>query len=176
MLLLHGHYTNAIWMCAVILSTTPQCCTVMSACFVPTWSILSSVTNFYDLHMWHSVCPFWRRKSINLMGWSPSQLTAKSPCMHISALCGPLCPNNPSSWMRRSHFLPADDELVSYGTVAPVAGTAFDFTTPTTIGSRIDEARADYPSQAGYDLHYLLWGFTGPQALAATHNCRVYDE
>lgn len=77
--------------------------------------------------------------------------------------------------MHRSYVLPADNETVAYGTVAPVAGTPYDFTTPTAIGSQINDVRTDY-AYGGYDIHYVLWGQDGPQSLAATRDCRVYDE
>jgi len=53
-------------------------------------------------------------------------------------------------------FIPAktktvnDEELIPTGAIADVAGTPFDFTTPSTIGSRID-ALAD-----GFDLNFVL--------------------
>ena len=43
-----------------------------------------------------------------------------------------------------------DQELIPTGAIADVAGTPFDFTTPATIGSRID-ALPD-----GYDLNFVL--------------------
>ncbi|MCH7777927.1 MAG: galactose mutarotase, partial [Gemmatimonadetes bacterium] len=37
-----------------------------------------------------------------------------------------------------AHFTPVDATLIPTGVIAPVAGTPFDFTTPTAIGARID--------------------------------------
>ncbi len=43
-----------------------------------------------------------------------------------------------------------DSELIPTGAIAEVSGTPFDFTTPSTIGSRIGEL------PDGYDLNYVL--------------------
>lgn len=73
----------------------------------------------------------------------------------------------------RSYITPTDSELITTGEFEPVQGTAYDFLTPTTIGSRTFETGADPP---GYDINYVLWGFDGPEALAATQDCVVFDE
>ncbi len=48
------------------------------------------------------------------------------------------------------HYLPVDAELIPLGQLAPVAGTAMDFTSPRAIGSRIAEV------PPGYDHCYVL--------------------
>ncbi len=48
------------------------------------------------------------------------------------------------------HYLPVDAGLIPLGTLAPVAGTAMDFTSPRTIGARIAEV------PPGYDHCYVL--------------------
>jgi aldose 1-epimerase len=53
---------------------------------------------------------------------------------------------------------PADDTLIPTGKIQPVAGTPFDFTKPTTIGSRIKDVGG---SPVGYDLNYVLDGKAG---------------
>jgi aldose 1-epimerase len=49
--------------------------------------------------------------------------------------------------------------LIPTGEILPVKGTPFDFTTPATIGSRIDEVKS------GYDHNYVL--SDKPRLLAA---------
>lgn len=56
------------------------------------------------------------------------------------------------------NYTPTDDTLIPTGKIVPVAGTPFDFTTPTAIGKRIKEIKAD---PIGYDLNYALDGTPG---------------
>lgn len=58
-------------------------------------------------------------------------------------------------------FTPVDEELIPTGEIRPVGGTAWDFTVPKLIGSRI----ADVPG--GYDNNYVLRGGGGKLDLAA---------
>jgi aldose 1-epimerase len=54
------------------------------------------------------------------------------------------------------HYLPTNPGLIPTGVLAQVAGTPMDFTTPTTIGARIE---ADFPALtygAGYDHCWVL--------------------
>jgi aldose 1-epimerase len=51
------------------------------------------------------------------------------------------------------NYTPGDDSLIPTGEIAPVAGTPFDFTTPTPIGKRLKEIKA---TPQGYDLNYVL--------------------
>ena len=53
-------------------------------------------------------------------------------------------------------FVPIDDTSVPYGCIAPVKGTAFDFTTPTEVGARIDADEEQIKHGAGYDHCYVL--------------------
>ena len=53
-----------------------------------------------------------------------------------------------------AEYTPTDDKLIPTGEVKPVAGTPLDFTTPTAIGARIKEIKAD---PVGYD-HNLVHG------------------
>jgi aldose 1-epimerase len=52
-------------------------------------------------------------------------------------------------------YTPTDETLIPTGKIEPVKGTPFDFTTPTAIGKRIKEIKAD---PQGYDLNYVLNG------------------
>jgi aldose 1-epimerase len=62
-------------------------------------------------------------------------------------------------------YTPTDDTLIPTGEIKPVKGTPFDFTTPTPIGARIKEIKAD---PVGYDLNYVLRDGGGREpALAA---------
>jgi aldose 1-epimerase len=62
----------------------------------------------------------------------------------------------------------ADETLIPTGKLAPVKGTAVDFTSATAIGSRFDQLTGD---PRGYDHNYVLRGDGKAPALAA----RVYD-
>jgi len=50
-------------------------------------------------------------------------------------------------------YTPGDDSLIPTGEIAPVAGTPFDFTSPTPIGKRIKDIKAN---PQGYDLNYVI--------------------
>uniref|UniRef100_A0A383V4H7 Aldose 1-epimerase n=1 Tax=Tetradesmus obliquus TaxID=3088 RepID=A0A383V4H7_TETOB len=64
------------------------------------------------------------------------------------------------------HYTPVDDTNIPTGEILPVAGTPFDFTTPHTVGERIDQL----PN--GYDHNLVLFGM-GPQARFITRNQAV---
>lgn len=53
-------------------------------------------------------------------------------------------------------FTPIDPTLIPTGELAPVAGTPFDFRTPTPIGSRIDEPDPQLRNGKGYDHNFVL--------------------
>jgi aldose 1-epimerase len=57
-------------------------------------------------------------------------------------------------------FTPADDTLIPTGEIKSVKGTPFDFTSPMTIGSRIDQVKG------GYDVNFVLRGGGKSLALA----------
>lgn len=61
-------------------------------------------------------------------------------------------------------YTPVDDTLIPTGEVRPVRGTPLDFTTPTTIGSRIDQLKGE---PGGYDHNFVLRGGGKQPALAA---------
>jgi aldose 1-epimerase len=52
-----------------------------------------------------------------------------------------------------SRYTPTDAELIPTGELASVAGTAFDFRTPTPIGARADETGLTPP---GYDTNFAI--------------------
>ncbi len=54
------------------------------------------------------------------------------------------------------HFTPVDATLIPTGVIAPVAGTPFDFTTPTAIGARIDLEDEQLENGGGYDHNFVL--------------------
>jgi aldose 1-epimerase len=56
---------------------------------------------------------------------------------------------------------PTDSALIPTGVLAPVAGTAYDFTSPHTIGERISEV------PGGYDINYKLRNNPGELVKAA---------
>lgn len=55
-----------------------------------------------------------------------------------------------------AHFTPVDATLIPTGVIASVAGTPFDFTTPTAIGARIDLEDEQLENGGGYDHNFVL--------------------
>jgi aldose 1-epimerase len=53
-------------------------------------------------------------------------------------------------------YTPVDDNLIPTGELAPVAGTPFDFRTPTAIGARIDHDNVQLARGHGYDHNWVL--------------------
>jgi len=59
-------------------------------------------------------------------------------------------------------YTPVDAELIPTGAITPVAGTAFDFRTPTAVGARIrDASEPQLILGKGYDHNYVLNGKSG---------------
>ncbi len=56
-------------------------------------------------------------------------------------------------WLAAEEYTPFDAEQIPTGEIASVKGTPFDFTTPTRIGTRIDQLK---PKPGGYDQNYVL--------------------
>lgn len=67
-----------------------------------------------------------------------------------------------------SQITPVDAHLIPTGEIAPVAGTPFDFTSPHSIGDRIDEENQQLKFGNGYDHNWVLDKPDGELALAAT--------
>jgi aldose 1-epimerase len=55
-----------------------------------------------------------------------------------------------------SHYNPIDSTSIPTGEIAPVAGTPFDFTKATAIGSRIEDDNKQLKNGKGYDHNYVL--------------------
>ena len=55
-------------------------------------------------------------------------------------------------------YTPVDTGLIPTGKLAPVAGTPFDFTKPTTIGERIEADNEQLKNGNGYDHNFVLNG------------------
>ena len=68
-------------------------------------------------------------------------------------------------------YTPVDATLIPTGQLAPVAGTPFDFTKPTVIGSRINDANEQLKLGGGYDHNWILRGQSGVLHPAA----KVFD-
>jgi len=68
--------------------------------------------------------------------------------------------------LRASRYTPVDETLIPTGELAPVAGTPFDFTTPTAIGERIDQVPGGGTNPGGYDHNWVLDSEDGSLALA----------
>lgn len=64
-------------------------------------------------------------------------------------------------------FTPVDETMIPTGEYRAVAGTPFDFTTPHTIGERIDANDDQLIKAKGYDHNFILNGDVGELRLAA---------
>ncbi len=53
-------------------------------------------------------------------------------------------------------YTPVDGGLIPTGEIAPVAGTPFDFTTPTVIGDRVNDENEQLKLGGGYDHNWVL--------------------
>jgi len=60
---------------------------------------------------------------------------------------------NHELWLAADQYTPADQERIPTGEIASVKGTPLDFTTPATLGARIDQLK---PNPGGYDHNYVL--------------------
>lgn len=58
--------------------------------------------------------------------------------------------------IRASSFLPLDSVMIPTGEIRQVAGTPFDFTSPHTIGERINENDDQLIIGSGYDHNFIL--------------------
>jgi aldose 1-epimerase len=65
-------------------------------------------------------------------------------------------------------YTPISATLIPTGELAPVAGTPFDFTHPTTIGARIAENNEQLQRAGGYDHNWVVRGTPGQLRPAAT--------
>lgn len=64
-------------------------------------------------------------------------------------------------------YLPIDGTSIPTGELAPVQGTAMDFTSAHAIGDKIDELKKPPHATKGYDHCYVLRGDSGKLKLAA---------
>ena len=71
-----------------------------------------------------------------------------------------------------SAFTPVDSTLIPTGAVTPVAGTPFDFRTPTAIGARIGQSDTQLRYGKGYDHNWVL---DRKVAAGLVHAVRVVD-
>jgi aldose 1-epimerase len=63
--------------------------------------------------------------------------------------------------LNADRFTPVDAGMIPTGELASVAGTPFDFRTPTAIGARIDGSDPQLKLAGGYDHNFVLNGGTG---------------
>ncbi|SEM32104.1 aldose 1-epimerase [bacterium A37T11] len=70
-------------------------------------------------------------------------------------------------------YTPIDSSLIPFGRLDKVAGTPFDFRTPTTIGSRINEKNEQLAFGKGYDHNYVL---NKPAPGAYSHAAKVVGD
>jgi aldose 1-epimerase len=60
--------------------------------------------------------------------------------------------------LKAAKYTPVDEGLIPTGELAPVAGTPFDFNTPTAIGKRIRDDHPQLVIGRGYDHNFVLSG------------------
>lgn len=70
-------------------------------------------------------------------------------------------------FLNADHFTPVDSRLIPTGELCPVAGTPFDFRTPTPIGARIDQAHPQLLLAHGYDHNWVIRKPPGELGLVA---------
>ena len=70
--------------------------------------------------------------------------------------------------LKADRFIPVDRTLIPTGEIASVAGTPFDFKTPTQIGARIDKDHPQLVFGRGYDHCWVLQDGGDSLKLAAT--------
>jgi aldose 1-epimerase len=58
--------------------------------------------------------------------------------------------------LKADNYTPVDSTLIPTGKIEPVKGTPLDFTTPTTIGARINDANEQLKNGKGYDHNFVL--------------------
>jgi aldose 1-epimerase len=73
--------------------------------------------------------------------------------------------------LNASSFIPVDETLIPTGEIKPVAGTPFDFNTPTVVGERIDNDDPQLKAGQGYDHCWVFNEDDGSNKPAAT----LYD-
>ena len=71
--------------------------------------------------------------------------------------------------LRASAYTPIDATLIPDGSIAPVAGTAFDFRIPRAIGERIADADVQLKNGSGYDHNFVLDPARGCALAARVH-------
>jgi aldose 1-epimerase len=74
---------------------------------------------------------------------------------------------NHSVMIPADKFTPVDSTLIPTGELKPVAGTPFDFRTPTTIGARIGQDDDQLKFGKGYDHNWVINKPTGEMGLMA---------
>src|SRR5437762_9963358 len=76
--------------------------------------------------------------------------------------------------LNADHFTPVDSTLIPTGEVRSVAGTPFDFRSPTSIGARIDAEDLQLRYGRGYDHNFVL-NKGGKGGTGLTLAARVYE-
>jgi aldose 1-epimerase len=71
-------------------------------------------------------------------------------------------------WIDADAFTPIDETLIPTGELRAVAGTPFDFRTPTTVSARIDGDDPQIRRAGGYDHNWVLRGDHSALRVAAT--------
>jgi aldose 1-epimerase len=77
-------------------------------------------------------------------------------------------------YINADYYTPTNSTQIPTGQIAPVKGTPFDFTTPQTIGSRINVANTQLLIAHGYDHNWVL-NKTGPQVDGLTLAAQAWD-
>ncbi|CAK0786381.1 hypothetical protein CVIRNUC_009594 [Coccomyxa viridis] len=99
---------------------------------------------------------------------------AQHTYFNLNGEASPLNVLNHELYINGDYYTPVDFTQIPTGQLLPVYGTAFDFTKPRTIGSRINEVTYP-PPHVGYDHNWALFGL-GMDAANKTHIGAVSNE
>lgn len=74
-------------------------------------------------------------------------------------------------YINADRYTPVAQDLIPTGKVDPVKGTPLDFTTPTVIGDRIDDAFQQIQFGLGYDHNWVFKADNTPETVACKLSC-----
>lgn len=77
--------------------------------------------------------------------------------------------------IQANRFTPVDQTLIPTGELRPVAGTPFDFRTPTGIGARIEADESQLRFGRGYDHNWVIDAALGSESGGLRLDATIYE-